>query len=90
MTILFLEEFSEESIQDVVDLIRKGGVVIAGSIDPKAVVSAIEALLSHHEGESSGFEIEKLSEGGPFLIHRGGVKLSKRGRGVLISGVGPC
>ncbi|MCD6348328.1 MAG: hypothetical protein J7L91_01715, partial [Candidatus Korarchaeota archaeon] len=49
-----------------------------------------EEPLSHHEGESSGFEIEKLSEGGPFLIHRGGVKLSKRGRGVLISGVGPC
>ncbi len=90
MNILFLEELSEDSVEEVVSLLMEGGVVITKTIDPKAVVSALESLLSRHEGESSGMEIEKLSEGGPYLIHPGGVRLSKRRGSVLISGVGPC
>ncbi|MDK2372492.1 MAG: hypothetical protein QI197_03850 [Candidatus Korarchaeota archaeon] len=90
MNILFLEELSEDSVREVISLLIEGGIVITRTIDPKAVVSALESLLSRHEGESSGMEIEKLSEGGPYLIHPGGVKLSKRRGSVLISGVEPC
>ncbi len=90
MSILFLEELSEDSVSDVVALLVEGGVVIVKAIDPKAVISALESLLSKHEGESSGMEIEKLSEGGPYIIHPGGVKLSRRRGSTLITGVGPC
>ncbi len=90
MSVLFLEELSESSVGDVVSLLMEGGIVIAKAIDPKAVVSALEYLLSRHEGESSGMEIEKLSEGGPYLIHPGRVKVTKRKSSILISGVGSC
>ncbi len=90
MSVLFLEELSEDSVGDVVSLLMEGGIVIAKAIDPKAVVSALEYLLSRHEGESSGMEIEKLSEGGPYLIHPGRVKVTKRKSSILISGVGSC
>ncbi len=90
MNLLFLEELSEELVDDAVSTLKEGGIVVAGSVDPKAVVSTLESLLSQHEGDSSGMEIEKLFEGGPFLIHPGGVKISKRKGSVLVLGVRPC
>ncbi len=90
MTILFLEEFSKKEVQEVISFLEEGNIVITKSIDPEAVVSAIENLLSHHEGESSGFEIEKILEKDLFLIHNGRVKLRKHGKGTLLSGENIC
>lgn len=90
MSILFLEEFTEDRIEEVSKQLINRGVVIAKSIDPKAVILALEYLLSRYEGESSGMEIEKLSEGGPFLIHPGSIKLTKNKGSILIFGVGSC
>jgi len=81
---LYLDELSKDSVDDVVSTIRDGGLVLAKSVDPRAIVSAIEVMLSRHEGETSGLEIERLSEGGPFLIHGGGVRILRRREGVLI------
>ncbi len=90
MTILFLEEFSKKDVRDVVSFLEEGNMVIARSIDPEAVVFAVENLLSSHEGESSGFEIEKILEKDLFLIHNGRVRLRKHGNGVLLSGESIC
>lgn len=92
MSILFIEELNEDRIEEVSRQLMSQGVVIAKSVDPSAVILALEYILSRHEGESSGMEIEKLSEGGPFLIHPGGVKLKRRRRegSIEIHGVGSC
>ncbi len=90
MTILFLNEFSKKNIQEITSFLKEGNIIITRSINPEAAVSAIEDLLSRHEGESSGFEIEKILGKDLFLIHNGRVKLHKYGNGVLLSGEKIC
>ncbi len=90
MTILFLDEFSKKNVQEVINFLEDGNVIITRSIDPEAVISAMESLLSIHEGESSGFEVERILKNDLFLIHDGRIRLRKHGNGVLLSGGEIC
>jgi len=90
MSIMLVEEFSRERAREIINHLKSGGCVLAVSIDPIAVITALEMSLSEHNENSGGFEIEKLSEGGPYLIHNGKVRLRKSKGVVFISGVGSC